>query len=696
MNVLAPATVAERRRATSQRWGLEQGDAPHPRAAVTNGAGQLAKAWTVLAGRCELPDSVLVGDLDSVPEIDARTLLTALGHAADVASIGWYVVFVDVDPPTVLPLNATAQRLLRDGQRGVWDCVAPEERVRLAERITRRRSGQPVPDRVQIMLVDAGGQRVPTEVSTTPAVVDGRPATIVCALDVSVRTQATAALAASEARFRNLVESAPDGVAILRDGRFLYVNRPAARMLGREAPEQVVGLALGDLLEPTEATRAQSRISAMLQGGRHDAPTEYISRSPDGRTLHIEIASIPIDYEGAPAVLGFARDVTERRAIQERLLQADRLAAVGTLAAGVAHEINNPLAYSMLSLQAARLEIARADLPEQTRKRLDQQLGDALHGTNRVATIVRDLKTFARPTDTNRVIFSVNDVVRSALRVAHNELRHHAEVTTELECRCPVEGSPLRLEQAVLNLLVNAAQAMNRTAARTNTITVRTSGEDHAEIVVADSGPGIPAEILTQIFDPFFTTKPPGVGTGLGLPTCRSIVEWHGGTIAVASTREAGTQFVVTLPRATSQRAPTPLPPESIRPPTAGRIRLLLVDDEPALGPALQATLDDDFEIHHATSAEEALDRLNERRFEVILCDVMMPVTGGLEFYGRLRARDPALAQRVVFVTGGTFTPAIDEELDRTGAPVLAKPFQPNEVRRIVDRLLSTSAGTTE
>jgi CheY-like chemotaxis protein len=230
---------------------------------------------------------------------------------------------------------------------------------------------------------------------------------------------------------------------------------------------------------------------------------------------------------------------------------------------------------------------------------------------------------------------------------------------------------------------------MDSATARENTIVVNTRGTDEAEIEITDSGTGIAPERLPQIFDPFFTTKPPGIGTGLGLPTCRSIVEWHGGTIAVESTLGQGTTFLVRLPRAPCELVRAAPRAESPGPPPSPTTRLLVVDDESTLGMALQAALADDFDITYVSSGEDALRELESAAFDVVLCDVMMPRMGGLEFHERLKTTQPQLAPRVVFMTGGVFTQDIDIQLGRTGNPLLAKPFRPADARRVIGAVLA-------
>jgi PAS domain S-box-containing protein len=491
--------------------------------------------------------------------------------------------------------------------------------------------------------------------------------------------RAETALRASEERFRAVVHGAPDGVAILRGPTILYLNPRAARLLGLAHPEDGYGHPITDFIHPDDQLAAAERIRDLIRSGRaHDAPAEYRSRARDGHELVVEISSILIDFDGGRAVLAFARDVTERKAMQTRLAQADRLSALGMLSAGVAHEINNPLAYVLMNLELIKRELEKGDAD---RKILLARLEEARHGAERVATIVRDLKTFAREDQGVRWPVELEAVLDAALNVVGEEIAKRGRVTRDYARVPTVEGVAARLEQVFVNLLLNAAQALPDGDPLGNEVTVSASSDsDWVYVSVRDTGSGMSDEIRRHIFDPFFTTKPPGVGTGLGLPICQGIVGAYGGTIEVTTAPRAGSTFTVKLRRfhgAIGAPAPTPSPAA----PTRGR--LLIVDDDAAVGRTLSLALEQDHDVTVVASGQAALELLRatppERCFDAVLCDLVMPGMTGSELFSIARAELPKVARRFIFMSGGYFFGADTSQTD--GQPVLEKPFNLEQVR---------------
>jgi PAS domain S-box-containing protein len=520
--------------------------------------------------------------------------------------------------------------------------------------------------------------------------------------DITLRAQAEAALRTSEQRFRTLIEGAPDAVGVYShpSRRIVYGNIALARLLGYETVAEIIGLAIDDRVHP-EDRKTLARRKTMLADARTPlAPQEYRMLRKDGSVVHVEVASMLLDdYDGKPSFITFARDLTDRKLMQARLLLADRLASVGTLAAGVAHEINNPLAYLMTNLDL----VATRRLPELVARlramggpdagagpaaeiadeitRCVERIDVAREGAERVRDIVRDLRTFTRTADDEqRLPVDVRRVLDASVNLAWNEIRHRARLVREYDEVPPVLASEARLGQVFLNLLVNAAQALQVGGAADHTIRVRTMLDDAGQVVteVSDTGPGIPAEVRERIFDPFFTTKPVGVGTGLGLWICQGIVASLGGHITASSPPGGGATFRVALPAAADLesadvRAPRATPPETTHP----RHHLLVVDDEAALGRTLAIALSDAFDVTTATSGRAALERLSSGEpVDLVLCDLMMPDVSGMDVYARVVAERPELAGRFVFVTGGAFTDRARTFVDEVGAPVVQKPFR--------------------
>jgi PAS domain S-box-containing protein len=348
----------------------------------------------------------------------------------------------------------------------------------------------------------------------------------------------------SEARFQRLSHATLEGVLVHENGRITDANALAEEMFG----EPLIGGRVEELIAGDARRRAAPVVAGMEPG-----PVEVEGVRADGTTLSIELT-------GRPGVLAL-RDVTERKHLQAQLVLADRLASLGTLAAGTAHEINNPLTFVTASVQLLRERIA--ELPDELRVELGRLADGAAEGCDRVIRIVQDMRTLSRMDDDPSEPFSVNAVVESAAQIAMPQIRPRARLRLQLGALPAVRGSASRLGQVVLNLLVNAAQALHERTYEYNEIRVRTRADgERAVVEVHDNGPGIAPDVLPRVFDPFFTTKPAGVGTGLGLSICHSIVTGMGGDIAVTS-RPGATAFTVRLPVERAHAAPLPREPRA-------------------------------------------------------------------------------------------------------------------------------------
>jgi CheY-like chemotaxis protein len=377
--------------------------------------------------------------------------------------------------------------------------------------------------------------------------------------------------------------------------------------------------------------------------------------------------------------------------MQRQLMLADRMASVGTLAAGVAHEINNPLAYVL-----ANLDMIIEDLVEVADGSSSERLAESIvmarearEGAERIRKIVRGLKTFSRAEDEHRAAIDVTDVLELSLQMTFNEIRHRAHLVREYGPVPLVEGDDSRLGQVFINLLVNAAQAIGDGNPDGNEIRVviGTDAAGDGFVEICDTGPGIPADAMDRIFDPFFTTKAIGVGTGLGLSICHNIVTGMGGKLTAANRESGGAVFRVTLPAASRprMRAPVPTPVESS---SARRAAILVIDDEVSVGQMLRRRLRD-HDVTPVTSAREALELLaRDVRFDVILSDLMMPEMSGMQLYDELVRTRPEIALRIVFMTGGAFTRGAPEFLERVPNECLEKPFTEAALRAAIQRVI--------
>ncbi|WPB76833.1 ATP-binding protein [Archangium violaceum] len=511
------------------------------------------------------------------------------------------------------------------------------------------------------------------------------------ARDITERRQFEEALKLSEASFRLLLEGVPEPAAIQRDEHIIYANSALVTALGFERPHDLMGRRLQEFLVDEPPT--PEGMVSLVTGERR-------MRRQDGRIRVAEFASLPLLFDGEPAVVSIARDVTEQRKLQSQLSLADRMASMGTLAAGIAHEINNPLAFVISNLGFLLDEMRR--MPSMmpgglaARPEVDEWrsvIMEAREGAERVRQIVRQLKAFSRPDEERLEAVDLHAVLDSAVMLAANEIKHRARLKREYGPMPHVKGNEGRLCQVFLNLVVNAAQAIPEGAAEKNEIRLVTREGEQGRIIaeVQDSGSGIPAEVMGRIFDPFFTTKPVGVGTGLGLSICHGIITGLGGEISVESQPGRGTTVRVVLPAAEpGARVQKPVPAPQV--PITQRGRVLIVDDEPAVGRALRRILRE-HEVELATSGRQALEKLSaDNRFHAVLCDVMMPDLGGKDLYEAIQQGGSGLERRFVFVSGGAFTQGARDFLARVPNPTLEKPFDETAVRRVVRELVTSNA----
>jgi len=411
---------------------------------------------------------------------------------------------------------------------------------------------------------------------------------------------------------------------------------------------------------------------------------EYRFRHADGswRTVHDRGVVIRNEQRRAVRMVGAMTDISERKMIEARLKLVDRMATIGMLAAGVGHEINNPLAFVLGNIEIALSALDGAQPSEETVASVRGALQRASEGASRISEISRDLRSFARPDDTQIGPVDVRRVLQSSLSMAQNEIRHRAKVVRRLGQVPRVRGNESRLGQVFLNLLINASQAIPEGRADENEICVEVGLDASGRVLVtiSDTGAGIESSSLEDVFTPFFTTKQ---GVGLGLAICRDIVASHGGDIEVESEVGRGTTFRVRLPTDETPVAPeAPLPVAA----TSGRaLSVLIIDDEPAILELLSQVLGTEHRVKTADRAREAFAWLAAgAQFDVILCDLMMPEMTGMEFYSKVLEKLPEIAPRVVFLTGGAFTPSARQFLATTSNLCVEKPFRNAALRELV------------
>jgi PAS domain S-box-containing protein len=417
-------------------------------------------------------------------------------------------------------------------------------------------------------------------------------------------------------------------------------------------------------------------------------------RRLDGSAMWVEVTAraevlAPASTLRVEAVM---RDVTDRKKLQDQarevyhqLLQAEKLAALGQTMSGVAHELNNPLA----TILACAERLTERRLDDATRRDLA-----AIHNAaDRAARIVRNLQMFVRKRHTTRTTVDLNEVVRETLALrAYEQRAANVILVQELaDALPPVFVDPHQIQQIVLNLVINAEQAMLDAHGR-GTLTVRSWQESERDAVlleVRDDGPGVPEDVQMKVFDPFFTTKVVGKGTGLGLTVAYAIAQEHGGRITVESLPVRGASFVLELPvGGGSVRVPEALP-DQVLPAVPKGTRALVIEDEPALGDAVAAALaDEGFRPDRAEDGEEALRKVHERHYDVIICDLKMPRVDGMAFFREVSAKMPHVARRLIFVTGDVAGTEAERFLEESGCRWVPKPFRLRDLVRVARETL--------
>lgn len=544
------------------------------------------------------------------------------------------------------------------------------------------------------------GAELDLDLAISPVTDDkGHPTRYVAvARDVTAQRRAAQEIADSEARYRTLVEHAPEAVVVLdmTAGHFVDCNARAEGLFRRVRQHllrcDMIGLS--PELQP-DGRKSVAALQAHINAAQHgDSPFfEWTFLDSHGNSIRCEVRLVGLPGTTTRLVRASIVDISERlqreqerRELQKRLDGAERLAGIGAVAAGVAHEINNPLVYILNNLDFVLRKDARGAISEAAR----DALTEAQNGALRVRDVVRDLRTFARVESEVKSPLDVRAVMDASINIASSDLLHRARIVKDYRDTAQVIADPSRLGQVFLNLIVNAMQALpdGSPSEQLIRITVRPS-EDGAWVLasVEDSGHGIPTDRLERIFEPFYTTKPIGKGTGLGLSISRNIVTSFGGHIEVRSELGKGSTFTIALPVSEAQAISSPSAAQSPEAPISTRpLSILVLDDDVMVARSIARTLGTQHQVTVCTRGGEALSLIAERGYDLVFCDVMMPEMSGLEFLSRLSAVRPELASRVVFMTGGLFIPDLRDRLSEVPNICIAKPFQPEAVLDAVRR----------
>ncbi|MBX3225962.1 MAG: response regulator [Labilithrix sp.] len=450
-------------------------------------------------------------------------------------------------------------------------------------------------------------------------------------------------------------------------------------------PEDLIGRHVRDVIGAREMTLIEEAV-ARLEATGEPVALDYVLDVPDGRRSFS--AEVRLRHAGdRPTYLMLIRDVTEERALEAKLLQTERLAALGLLAASVMHEIRQPLAYLLTSIEVVERELAGAALGATT----TGSLANIRDGGRRIAEIAGSLDFLAGRRERRTSAFDVRVPIQAALDLCSSAL---AGVVLDRDTPQPlrVHGDESELCQVITNLLLNSAQSFGDGSAGPHRVAVRTSLYDgRVSVAIEDNGPGIPAPYLPRVFDPFFTTKDRGRGTGLGLFISRGIVEAQGGTLRITSESGRGTTVEVLLPVAQDEEGSV-APISSTKPSAARRrLKLLVVDDERRFRESLRLALsvDHDVETNDGARAIAAVEAEPER-YDLVLCDLAMAGVDGVTFHERMRSL--GVADRFILMTGGAFTARAADFAASQACPVITKPFAVEELLALIDRVLVKQA----
>jgi len=508
---------------------------------------------------------------------------------------------------------------------------------------------------------------------------------------MTVRRLLEQEITVSEQKYRALFDSATDALFLvdLETLKIHEFNQAAATFVG-DKPSDGVERSFLDLCPNLRVTSRNS----LLENKRmfdevFGESREFMMVRPDGSLAPCEGTAMLVQYNRRSVLQLDIREITERKRLEQQLRQSEKLSALGQLTAGVAHELNNPLAVIMGYAQV----LAKG---AEGNTKLKNDIVKILRESERAAKIVRNLLTFARPREPQMLSVDINRLVANILEAYETEFENalvHVQTTLAPDLPRTV-ADPHQIEQVLANLVMNAIQAMgDSTGSRALTVSTEVS-ERMIRITVSDTGPGIAPEVVTKIFDPFFTTKSPGKGTGLGLSISHSIVHEHRGRIWVQSEHGKGAAFVVELPLIArtieEQLAEIPATPaERIPDPLAASYRLLVVDDEPGIVEVLESIfLSNGYAVDTASNGNEALEQIAHNHYHVILSDLCMPGVDGEELYRKVKVQNPELASRMIFVTGDTVSNKSRSFLEWTGNRWFSKPFNIAELEEVVANFL--------
>jgi PAS domain S-box-containing protein len=621
----------------------------------------------------EFSTSLLANSPSPILVLDADTFIRYVNPAFE--QLTGFISAELIGKPAPYPwwTEATIHKTRRDFEEAIAGGA------RKVEEVFKKRSGEPFW----------------AEITSVPVKRDGGVRYYLATwVDITERKKTEETLRQSEERYRTILDEIQDGYYETDlAGNLTFINDATCRQLGY-SKEEMGGMNYRVYIRPEDVKAVFKALNRVYRTGKPIRDFAYRSIRKDGSTAFAETTAFPLRNEKGEIIgfRGIRRDVTERKRMEDEKRQleqkahfASRLASVGEMASGIAHEINNPLTGV---IGYAHLLLARRDISDDIRHDVEV----INEGAQRVAGIVKRMLTFARQTKPERKRVNINEIIDNTLDLRAYHLENsNIKVTARLDHDLPMTiADPGQLQQVFLNLIINAETEM-KSAHGKGKLLVKTEQVDNTiRISFKDDGPGIAKENLERIFDPFFTTREVGQGTGLGLSVCHGIISDHKGRIFAESKPGKGATFIVELPIVAEVKQLELAEPvvEGLR--KVAKARILVVDDESVIREFISKVLTDEgHEVETVDNAEDALEMVKSKRYRLILLDIKMPGMSGIELYKHLQKIAPSLVRRVVFITGDVVGARTTAFLAKTKVPRIMKPFDAKQLRMEINRILT-------
>jgi PAS domain S-box-containing protein len=569
-----------------------------------------------------------------------------------------------------------------------------ESRAFFEERKAKFARGEALPERLEFDIIRNDGAVRHLQLASAQVLWNGKQQYQIIYTDITDRVEAEKALTLSEQNFRNTLDSSLMGIFIGHSGKVLYVNKAFLEMFGYDNIAEVTATRPVKFYSPESYALYLQHEEKQKHGEPEEDKFEIDIVRKDGSRRHLEAYRQEVLWDNKLRSQIIYNDVTslklaeeERQRLEDKAQVASRLAVVGEMAAGVAHEINNPLT-GVLGFSQMLLE--KENVPEE----IKAELRLIVDGSQRVADIVKRLLTFARQTKPVKTMTNINELIDNTLKLREYVLKTvNINVVTRFDPELPWSvADPGQLQQVFLNLIVNAEQAMKTAHGRgTLTVTTEKKGND-IFLSFQDDGSGIKPEDLKRLFEPFFTTKAPGEGTGLGLSLSRSIILEHNGSMRVESEFGRGANFIIELPIIESlpSEAAVLMPPVQKKPAETKHGKILVVDDEPGVRILLERVfIQMGHQVDTVADAETAVNKLDAgSTYDIILTDVRMPGMSGIELHTHILEKSPAMKNKIIFITGDVMGADIKEFLVKNNLTYFAKPFDIEALKAKINRLM--------